>query len=148
MKRTASQPAPVDFNKVIFRSQSIPAFYPVEVTSTSPVSLDFIRVFQPFQFLNNIVPASLTDHLGIAQSQYRCFFRGQHFGERALQDIGFDHINPSILIGEIFLDDTGKFAVCNNSGSLPVSACQHLIFKSILIWLNLSDKSRHQNTML
>ena len=28
----------------------------------------------------------------------------------------------------------------------PMSASQ--IFKSILIWLNLSDKSRHQNTML
>ena len=134
--------------KVILCAQSIPAFYPVEVTSTSPVFPDFIRVFQPFQFLDNIVPAPLTNHLGVAQGQHRRLFRGQHFGEGSLQDIGFNNIDPGVVIRKIFLYDTGEFPVCDNGGVLPIMPCQHFVLKSILIRFNLSDNGRDQNAIL
>ena len=64
-----------------------------------------------------------------------------------MQDIGFDHINPSIFIGEIFLDDTGKFTVCNGCGVLPVMTGQHFILKAIFIPFNLADDGGIQDPM-
>lgn len=64
-----------------------------------------------------------------------------------MQDIGFDHINPSIFIGEIFLDDTGKFTVCNGCGVLPVMTGQHFILKAIFIPFDLADDGGIQDPM-
>ena len=62
-----------------------------------------------------------------------------------MQDIGFDHINPGIFIGKIFLDDTGKFTVCNGCGVLPVMTGQHFILKAIFIPFNFADDGGGQD---
>ena len=134
--------------QVVLSPHNIPAFGLVAVNATSLVFPDFIRVFQLFQFLDNIIPAPLTNHLGVTQRQYSRLFRGQHFGERALQDIGFNDINPCVMVGKIFFYDTGKWALRSNSGVLPVMTGQHFVFKPILVRFDLSDNGRNQNTIL
>ena len=94
--------------QVVLSPHNIPAFGLVAVNATSLVFPDFIRVFQSFQFLDNIVPAPLTNHLGVAQGQHSRPFRREHFREGPLQDIGFNDINPCGLSGKILFNDTGK----------------------------------------
>ena len=65
-----------------------------------------------------------------------------------MQDIGFNDIDPCVLIGKVFLDDTGEFPVCERGGVLPVVTGQHFIFKPILVRFDLSDNGRNQNTIL